>query len=103
MRRLIVLRPEPGASATMERARERGLDPVAMPLFEIEPVAWHAPDQRLRVLSYRSRFPPKVRFCNKSIGRENAPCPMHRALMNHRSAAVLLPHGDTRLRPLADR
>ena len=49
MRRVLVLRPEPGASATVERARERGLDAVAIPLFEIEPVAWEAPEaERLR-------------------------------------------------------
>ena len=39
MRRVLVLRPEPGASATVERARERGLDAIAAPLFEIEPIA----------------------------------------------------------------
>jgi uroporphyrinogen-III synthase len=44
MRRLLVLRPEPGASATVERARKRGLDAVAAPLFEIEPMAWDCPD-----------------------------------------------------------
>lgn len=44
MRRLLVLRPEPGASATVERARKRGLDAVSLPLFEVEPVAWEAPD-----------------------------------------------------------
>ena len=44
MRPLLVLRPEPGATATVERARERGLDARAVPLFEIEPVEWHAPD-----------------------------------------------------------
>jgi uroporphyrinogen-III synthase len=44
MRRLVVLRPEPGASATAERARERGLDPVVISLFRIEPVAWTAPE-----------------------------------------------------------
>ena len=44
MRRLIVLRPEPGASATVERARALGLDAVAIPLFRIEPIAWTAPD-----------------------------------------------------------
>ena len=44
MRRVLVLRPEPGASATVERARERGLEAVAVPLFEIEPIAWEAPD-----------------------------------------------------------
>lgn len=44
MRRLLVLRPEPGASATIARARERGLEAVVVPLFEIEPVAWAVPD-----------------------------------------------------------
>jgi uroporphyrinogen-III synthase len=44
MRRLVILRPEPGASATAERARAMGLEPVAMPLFEVEPVNWEAPD-----------------------------------------------------------
>ncbi len=46
MRRLAVLRPEPGASATVERAAALGLDAVAMPLFKVEPVAWKAPDAR---------------------------------------------------------
>ena len=44
MRQLLVLRPEPGASATVKKARERGLDAVAAPLFEIEPVSWEAPE-----------------------------------------------------------
>ena len=44
MRRLLVLRPEPGASATVAKARGLGLNAVAMPLFEIEPVEWEAPD-----------------------------------------------------------
>jgi len=44
MTRVLILRPEPGASATLERARERGLDAFAIPLFEIEPVEWKAPD-----------------------------------------------------------
>jgi uroporphyrinogen-III synthase len=43
MRRLLVLRPEPGASATVERARQRGLDATATPLFEVEAVDWRAP------------------------------------------------------------
>lgn len=43
MRRLLVLRPEPGASDTVRRARELGLDPVAIPLFEVEPVKWAVP------------------------------------------------------------
>ena len=44
MRRLIILRPEPGASASVGRARRMGLDAVAVPLFEVEPVAWEPPD-----------------------------------------------------------
>ncbi len=44
MRRVIVLRPEPGASATVERARQRGLDARAVPLFAIEQLAWDVPD-----------------------------------------------------------
>jgi uroporphyrinogen-III synthase len=44
MRPLLVLRPEPGASATAARARALGLDPIVCPLFAIEPVAWPAPD-----------------------------------------------------------
>jgi uroporphyrinogen-III synthase len=39
----MVLRPEPGATATVERARERGLEALALPLFEIEPLHWDPP------------------------------------------------------------
>jgi uroporphyrinogen-III synthase len=41
---LLVLRPEPGAAATVERARALGLDALAVPLFAIEAAAWEAPD-----------------------------------------------------------
>lgn len=41
---MLVLRPEPGASATVAKAREKGLDAVAVPLFDIEPVEWEAPE-----------------------------------------------------------
>lgn len=44
MTRLIVLRPEPGASATVGKARALGLQAIAVPLFEIEPVAWDVPE-----------------------------------------------------------
>lgn len=43
MRRLFVLRPEPGAGETVRRARAAGLDAVAAPLFRIEPVGWDVP------------------------------------------------------------
>ena len=44
MRTPLVLRPEPGASATVARAREKGLDARATPLFAIEAIPWDAPD-----------------------------------------------------------
>ncbi len=44
MRRLFILRPEPGASASVERARALGLDAVAVPLFAVTAVAWGAPE-----------------------------------------------------------
>jgi uroporphyrinogen-III synthase len=45
MTRLLVLRPQPGADVTVEKARARGLEAVAVPLFEVEPVAWEVPEQ----------------------------------------------------------
>lgn len=44
MRKLLLLRPEPGLSASTERARALGLDVIGCPLFRVEPVAWSAPD-----------------------------------------------------------
>ena len=44
MKRLLVLRPEPGNRATVDRARGLGLEPVPCALFAIEPVDWTAPD-----------------------------------------------------------
>jgi len=41
---LVVLRPEPGASATASRARKLGLDARTMSLFEVVPLSWTAPD-----------------------------------------------------------
>ncbi len=43
MRPLLILRPEPAASATAAAARRRGLAPIVAPLFAIEPVAWTLP------------------------------------------------------------
>lgn len=42
---LVVLRPEPGASATADRARKRGWKVVVAPLFTIEPIDWQAPNE----------------------------------------------------------
>jgi uroporphyrinogen-III synthase len=44
VRNIVILRPEPGASATFGRAVERGLSPVKLPLFSIEPLPWSPPD-----------------------------------------------------------
>lgn len=41
---LLILRPEPGASETAERARAMGLEPVVAPLFAIRGVAGPAVD-----------------------------------------------------------
>jgi len=41
---LIVIRPEPGATATVAAARDLGLEPRAFPLFAVAPVVWQAPD-----------------------------------------------------------
>lgn len=40
---LLILRPQPGADATAERARALGLDPIVAPLFRIAPLAWSPP------------------------------------------------------------
>jgi uroporphyrinogen-III synthase len=44
MRRVVVLRPEPGASETMAKARALDLDAVSIPLFAIEAVTWEMPE-----------------------------------------------------------
>lgn len=44
MRPLLVLRPEPGASATAARARELGLGVIVAPLFTVCAIAWKPPD-----------------------------------------------------------
>ena len=44
MRPFVILRPEPGAGATAEAARQRGLNPIVAPLFRIEPVEWQPRD-----------------------------------------------------------
>jgi len=46
MRRVLVLRPEPGAGATVSRAAAFGLEAVAAPLFTIQPIAWSPPTER---------------------------------------------------------
>ena len=40
---LVVLRPEPGLSATVDLAQEYGFAVTAAPMSEAQPVAWQAP------------------------------------------------------------
>lgn len=44
MTRIAILRPAPGGSITLGRARELGLDAFCLPLFEVVPVPWEVPD-----------------------------------------------------------
>lgn len=44
MTRLIVIRPEPGCSATVAAARALGLAAEGWPLFTVEPKDWELPD-----------------------------------------------------------
>lgn len=44
MRPLLILRPEPGASATAAKAAARGLDVLVRPLFEVRAIDWTPPD-----------------------------------------------------------
>ena len=46
MRPLLVLRPEPGAAATIARAQAAGFEAIAAPLFAVVPLAWTAPDRQ---------------------------------------------------------
>jgi uroporphyrinogen-III synthase len=45
MKRLVLTRPEPGASDSAVKAAALGIETLIMPLFEIECVSWHAPDE----------------------------------------------------------
>ena len=44
MRKLLLLRPEPGLSASLERANALGLEVISCPLFRVEPQDWDTPD-----------------------------------------------------------
>lgn len=48
---IVVIRPEPGCSASVAGARELGLEAHGFPLFSVSPVAWEAPaDAQFNVL-----------------------------------------------------
>ena len=44
MRRLVLLRPEPGTSESAGRAASLGIEVIKLPLFEVVRVAWAVPD-----------------------------------------------------------
>lgn len=44
--KVLILRPQPGADETAERARNMGLEPVLAPLFTVGPIAWTPPESR---------------------------------------------------------
>ena len=44
MTKLLVIRPQPGATETVARAIALDLDALAIPLFAVVPLAWAAPD-----------------------------------------------------------
>ncbi len=42
--KLLILRPQPGADATAQRAMEAGIMPIKIPLFAVREIAWSPPD-----------------------------------------------------------
>jgi len=42
--KLLIIRPQPAADKTARLAANAGIEPVVMPLFEIAPQVWEAPD-----------------------------------------------------------
>jgi uroporphyrinogen-III synthase len=44
MRKLLLLRPEPGLSASADRARALGIEVICRPLFRVEPSRWDVRD-----------------------------------------------------------
>jgi uroporphyrinogen-III synthase len=42
--KLLIIRPEPGASASAARAQEAGFEPILLPLFEVRPREWPIPE-----------------------------------------------------------
>jgi uroporphyrinogen-III synthase len=42
--KLLILRPQPGADETADRAIAKGLDPVVAPLFVVRPLDWDPPE-----------------------------------------------------------
>ena len=60
-RRLFVLRPEPGAGATVARAKLLGIAAEAVPLFEVIALPWAMPDEAFDALLLTSANAVRVR------------------------------------------
>jgi uroporphyrinogen-III synthase len=46
MKKIAVLRPEPSNQSTITAAKKLGLDPFALPIFEVKKLDWKAPDPK---------------------------------------------------------
>lgn len=73
-RRLIVLRPEPGNAGTCAAIRAAGGTATALPLFEVRPVMWQAPDPAgfdalvlTSANAVRHAGPPLARFAHLPV------------------------------------
>lgn len=51
---ILVVRPEPGASATAARARDLGLEAVVAPVFAVRPLPWTVPAGRFDAVAMTS-------------------------------------------------
>ena len=54
MKRLLVLRPQPGNQATARRAQAMGMEPLTCPLFAVEAVEWRAPGASAEFILFTS-------------------------------------------------
>lgn len=71
---VLILRPQPGAEETAQRARARGLEPVVAPLFTIRPLDWLAPaPDRFDAVLFTSANGPRQGGAALSAFR-NLPC-----------------------------
>lgn len=59
IRAVLILRPQPGADETAERARARGFEPVVAPLFTIESIDWAAPPGPFDAVLFTSANAPR--------------------------------------------
>lgn len=70
MRRVLILRPEPGASRTARAAAALGLDPRVHPLFAPLAVAWTAPEEAFDALLVTSAH--TARLAGPNLARYRA-------------------------------